>query len=349
MCVGRKCVNRLILQWHVTNRCNLRCKHCYQEDYNGDELTLDEIKKVIAEYVELLKTYAEKKGIEFIRGHINVTGGEPFVREDFLKILEEFSKNKKYFSYGILTNGTFITDEIAKKLVELNVSHVQVSMEGDKPTHDSIRGTGSFDKTMSALKILNKYNINSHVSFTAHKQNYKDFSHVCKHARKAKASKVWTDRLVPMGSGKEMSEQLLSKDEALEFFGVIMSEKNKTFRNKISNLEVYSNRSLQFLKSGEHPYNCSAGDSLVTILENGDVLSCRRMPIPTENVLNYSLSDIYYNNKVFKDLRQENIPEECKSCVYASKCKGGSKCISYAIYNDYTKPDPSCPILKSKL
>lgn len=348
MCMN-KCVGRLVLQWHITNRCNLRCKHCYQEDYNGEELTLDEIKVVIRQYVDLLKSYSEKKGVNFIRGHINVTGGEPFIREDFFEILEEFKKNREFFTYGILTNGTFITDEVAKKLVKLKVSHVQVSMEGDKSTHDSIRGNGSFNKTMSALKILRKYNIRSLISFTAHKQNYKDFSIVCKHARKVKASKVWTDRLVPMGSGKEMSEQLLSKDEALEFFGVIMSEKNKNFRNKLSKLEVYSNRSLQFLKSGEHPYGCSAGNALITILENGDVLPCRRMPIPTENVLNNSLSDIYFNHKVFKELRQENIPEECKSCVYSSKCRGGSKCISYALYNDYSKPDPSCPILKSKL
>lgn len=342
MCPNR--VNRLILQWHITSKCNQRCKHCYQEHYSGIELTLAQIIDVIEQYKQLLISYANNKKCNFIRGHINITGGEPFVREDFFEILTKLYENRKYFSYGILTNGSLINNESAKLLKKLNVAHIQVSIDGNRKTHDELRGPNNFNQTLKALKILKKFNIRSMISFTAHKNNYKDFSIVAKYARKVKTSKLWTDRLVPIGNGKNLEKDILSPIEAMEFFENIVQEKNKKFLNKFSGTEVYANRSLQFLKSAEKPYGCSAGDSLIVVLENGDIVPCRRMPILCGNVLNSSLSDVYFNHKIMKDLRNENIPETCKQCVYAEKCRGGSKCISYALYSDYKHADPSCPI-----
>ncbi|SHI90617.1 radical SAM additional 4Fe4S-binding SPASM domain-containing protein [Clostridium cavendishii DSM 21758] len=337
--------NRLILQWHITNRCNQRCKHCYQESYSNKELDFEEILYIIEEYKKLLIEYSNLKGSSFIRGHINITGGEPFVRTDFISILEEFYKNREYFSYGILTNGSFITPDIAKKLRKLSVSHVQVSIDGNQKEHDYLRGSGNFNQTFKAIRMLNKENIRTMVSFTAHKNNYRQFKSVAKVSRKNKVSKLWTDRLIPIGNGMSMVEDVLNPIEALEYFGVLKSEEDKSFLNKISGLEVYTERGLQFLKSGKNPYACSAGDSLITILENGDVMPCRRLPIICGNVLKESLKSIYINNNIFKELKTKAIPKECAECVYAKRCKGGLKCLAYSIYKDYNRADPACPIL----
>lgn len=337
--------SRLTLQWHITAKCNQRCKHCYQECYAGKELSFNEILNILEQYKDLLRLYSKSKNKDFIRGHINITGGEPFTRKDFLQILKVFSKNKKYFSFGILTNGSYITDAIAKKLKSLNAAHTQVSIDGNRETHDALRGKGNFDRTWNAVKILRKHNIRTLVSFTAHKGNYKEFPVVARYARKYKASKLWTDRLVPIGNGQDMSDMLFTSKEALEYFSIIVTEKKKTLRNKLTGLEIYSNRALQFLKSGEMPYGCSAGDSLITILENGDVLPCRRMPISCGNALKTSLKDIYFNNNVFKDLRNKNIPDKCFKCAYSEKCRGGLKCLSYALYKDYKQADNCCPII----
>lgn len=342
-CVPTK---KLVLQWHITAKCNQRCKHCYQERYEGEELTFNEITEVMNQYKELLRLYSKNKNKDLIKGHINVTGGEPFTRKDFFQILNEFSKNKDYFSFAILTNGSYITEDTAKTLKELNTAFVQVSIDGSRKTHDALRGKENFDQTWNAVRILRKHNIRILVSFTAHKGNYKEFPIVARYARKYKASKLWTDRLVPMGSGEEMKDMLFTPEEALEYYSIINKEKKKSFRNNLAHLEISSDRALQFLKSAGTPYSCSAGDSLITILENGEVVPCRRMPIPCgENSLITPLKDIYFGNEVFKDLRNKNIPDKCSKCVYSEKCRGGLKCLSYALYKDYKQADNCCPII----
>lgn len=335
--------NRLTLQLHITGKCNQQCKHCYHESYTNELLSFENIEKIIKDYIELLEKYNKLKKIK-CRGHINVTGGEPFIRKDFFDILELFHQNRNYFTYGILTNGSFITKETAKRLKDLKVSHIQVSLDGSPKTHDYIRGEGNFKQTLNALKILNKYKIKTMVSFTAHKLNYKEFEIVAKYCRLYKVDKLWSDRLVPFGNGEDMKEYLLNKEEALEYFEILNKEKEKYLLNKISGMEVSTNRALQFLKSGDIPYSCSAGDSLITITELGDIVPCRRMPIVCGNILKDNLSEIYLNNKTFQDLRNENIPNKCNHCLYKNKCRGGLKCVAYALYETYNEVDPSCPL-----
>ena len=88
------------------------------------------------------------------KGHLTVTGGEPFIRGDFLDLLQAFADNRSLFTFAILTNGSLIEQATASRLKKLKPSFVQVSMEGGQPTHDRIRGPGSFDQTVSAIRRL---------------------------------------------------------------------------------------------------------------------------------------------------------------------------------------------------
>lgn len=106
----RLILKRLILQWHITNRCNKRCKHCYQEDYNGTEFTINDLIKFGNQYIKLLCEY-NKLNNQNLKGQINITGGEPFIKEDIWQLLDFFKQNNKYFDFGILTNGLLLNDE----------------------------------------------------------------------------------------------------------------------------------------------------------------------------------------------------------------------------------------------
>ena len=70
----------LLLQWHVTERCNLRCAHCYQSTYSGQELQFQDLLRVLGQFKDLLNLWRRQPGQHPVRGHITVTGGEPFVR-----------------------------------------------------------------------------------------------------------------------------------------------------------------------------------------------------------------------------------------------------------------------------
>ena len=114
-------VKRFILQWHLSEACNLKCKHCYQESHIPVQLIYSQLLDILGQYKELLKKLN-------VKGHINLTGGEPLCCPFFFDILNEFKKDKDLYSYSILTNGTLITDEIAKKISEYGSEYVQISL-----------------------------------------------------------------------------------------------------------------------------------------------------------------------------------------------------------------------------
>jgi radical SAM protein with 4Fe4S-binding SPASM domain len=305
-------------------------------------MSYEEMLQVVKQYKELL--YNKRKNSETpIRGQITVTGGEPFVRKDFMDLLEVFHENRRYFGFAILTNGSYLDKHMAKRLTELNPRFVQVSVEGTQKTHDGIRGKGDFEKTVSALKNLVRYNIRSSVSFTAHKGNFREFFEVAKIGRRLGVSQVWADRFIPYGSGTELSDQVLDHEETREFIRLMDYTRRKLKRTYLKKTEISLRRALQFLEGGGRPYSCSAGESLITIMPNGDLYPCRRMPIYAGNVLETPLKKLYYENPLLQSLRDgDRICEGCENCFYSKLCRGGLKCLSYALTNDQFQRDPGC-------
>ena len=81
------------VQWHLTERRNLRCRHCYQQSSQVGEPSLNQIKALAEEVAETIETWGEGYEIPFDLSY-NVTGGEPFLRSDFFEILESIANRK---------------------------------------------------------------------------------------------------------------------------------------------------------------------------------------------------------------------------------------------------------------
>ena len=328
-------VKKFILQWHLSEICNLKCKHCYQENHKPIQLKYDQLLDILNQYRDLLAKLNMK-------GHINLTGGEPLCCPFFFKILEEFKKDKDLYSFSILTNGTLINEENAKKISEYNPEYVQVSLEGGKKTNDYVRGTGVYAKVAQAIKYLKKYNIYVSISFTATKINYKQFPKVVKFAEKYKVDNVWSDRFIPLGTDYD-NEFLMNKEETNEYLNIMSLERRK-LKQKNSKTSIAMYRALQFQKTNDFPYRCTAGITLLTVMENGDLVPCRRMPIVVGNLLKDNMYDLYKNSKIIKQLQKELIPDSCKKCENAELCTGGLKCLTYAIFKDLNHKDIGCSL-----
>ena len=149
------------LQWHITHRCNLRCKHCYQDDYTAFE-SADALFDVLGQYETLLRENRFK-------GFLNITGGEPLTHPELFRLLEE--AKKRGVTTAVLTNGTLIGRVEAMRLKACGVDYVQVSLDGTEKTHDAIRGKGSFARAVSGIHALLAQNIFTDVSFTAQREN----------------------------------------------------------------------------------------------------------------------------------------------------------------------------------
>ncbi|MED9970580.1 MAG: radical SAM protein [Ruminococcus sp.] len=323
------CNGVFTLQWHITHRCNLRCKHCYQDDYSAFESRGD-LWRVLDQFTEVLQAYNMK-------GQLNITGGEPLTHPDLFSLLREASS--RGISTGVLTNGTLIGVREARLLRACRVGYVQISLDGCEKTHDEIRGKGSFDKAVRGINALKSQGIFTSVSFTAQNGNYRELKKLSQFCESVGADKLWFDRVIIPAAE---DEQKLTLGKA-EFNSLI-----KTAARLNRQCRVFCGRSLQFIPcKNKIVYRCSAGENLLIVLADGTVLPCRRLPLTLGNVYDSSLLELYRESPVMKELRNVEIPEKCKSCKYSEKCRGGAKCVTYARFGRYDLPDPDCPLIKT--
>jgi radical SAM protein with 4Fe4S-binding SPASM domain len=297
---------------------------------------------VVDQFKGFLRYFNQEGTSPRVRGHINVSGGEPFLRSDFLDLLEVFADNSDWFSFAILTNGSLIDAAMARRLRALRPTFVQVSIEGAEPTNDAIRGAGTFKKTVSALQYLVKEGVATTISFTAHRDNYREFLDVARLGRQISVNQVWADRVIPWGSGSSLADQILSPALTKEFFEIMYNARSEIAQT-FSQTQILMFRALQFLVGGGRPYRCQAGNTLITLQPNGDVYPCRRMPIHVGNVVDTPLIDLYFNSDLFVALRNpDQISDGCEDCAFSSQCRGGLRCLSYALTGDPFKADPGC-------
>ena len=335
--------NRLQLQFHITGRCNLRCKHCYRTEGDVEPLSTGDVLAVIGQYEALRRRYNENHGIH-ARGHINITGGEPFIRADMEQILEHLASHREDFSFGILSNGSFLDEKWMEILKRTGVSFVQLSIDGDRETHDSLRAPGDYDRTLRTAALLEQQGIRAYISFTANRNNYKYLPDVAAACRRNRITKLWTDRLVPIGNGSDLRELAITEEILPDYLKALKrAQGNRLTRLLYPKTQVTANRALQFLGAEGRMYSCSAGSSLITVDEFGRVMPCRRMPIICGSVFDSTLEEIYYENETFRSLRKRDLPKTCAGCVYSYRCRGGARCQSYAVYGSWCRKDPACP------
>ncbi len=317
---------KYIIQWHITYLCNLRCKHCYQEEYNN-HMKKEDFYLILDRIVKFL---SDKN----LYPQINLTGGEPLLHPNIFEFIDEIVRMNIRFS--ILTNGTMIDEVIAKKIKRYNPVFVQVSLDGLRETHDNIRGKGNFEKAILGIDNLKQENIKVLVSFTAQKSNYTEFKEIAKVCQKHKVDKLWWDRVVT-----DDKNLYLTTDEFKEL--VIDCNNLKHCFNPFKRNSCVSNqRSLQCLGTSDVGYRCGAGKSLIVILADGSVMPCRRLPFIIGNIKEKRLEDLICESKVMKDLSSFYAPNECLRCDNLHRCYGGSRCVTYAQTGNLYQKDINC-------
>lgn len=146
------------LELRITDRCNLRCKHCYIGEGKDVELPLRSVEKVMREFEAL-------QGLRLL-----ITGGEPLLYRDFDSLnsmLPDFE-----FRKVLLTNGLPLNSKILEKL---RVDEIQISVDGLEDAHDFIRGGGVFKRAMKAIERSLDAGFDVSVSTMIHHGNLKDF------------------------------------------------------------------------------------------------------------------------------------------------------------------------------
>lgn len=329
------------IQWNLTESCNLRCSHCYQEGAapgDGPSLSADQIRTVLDRLLGLFGAWG-------IPGHLSLSGGEPLVSPRFWEVAEVLGARTGGPGFSVLTNGTLVTGPVARRLKALGCRFVQVSLDGSRDVHDRIRGRGSFDQAAAGLRALRRAGVATLVSFTAGVANAGEFPRVVRASRRLGVDVVWSDRLLPLGRGQD--QEILAPLAVERYFRSMAAARPRLWEGWFSRTTIRMHRALQFHTLEElgvpaQPYSCTAGKTLLSILADGTVVPCRRLPVPVGNALTDDLDALYRNAPFLRRLRDEGVPGECAGCPAADRCRGGLRCLSQAYFGDPFRADPQC-------
>lgn len=334
------------VQLHLTERCNLRCSHCYQTGDRSDELSLTEIKGLLAEISDMLAAWSDAYQLDFTSS-LNVTGGEPLLRRDLFAILAEMRK-REYPVY-LLTNGTLLDRDKAARLAALAVEGVQVSIEGPEDIHDSIRGKGSFAASCRGISHLVEAGLEVTLNATLSEINVDKFAEMIAIGRQLGVQRLGFSRLVPSGSGLELADRLLTADRVGKMYGEIFSLESGPLTIVTGDpvasqlLAGSAEDDLGDVATG----GCAAGISGLTILPDGTVVPCRRLPVPIGNVRQDSLREIWAGSEVLENLRDRSqYKGRCGACPRWAHCRG-CRAIAYSYSQnrgraDILADDPQC-------
>lgn len=323
---------------HVTNACNLACKHCYARSGSPlpDELTTEEIMDLIDQMSTLRVFYTE------------VTGGEPLLRKDILEILSYL--RDKGFKILFDTNALLVTQKIAKRLKELECI-VSVSLDGLAGTHDKIRGNqGIFSETIKGIKKLVDAHNNVQVNFTLTKINRKEISHVIEHAIKLKANGFVVLFCMPAGRASDNIRELRMSLNEWRNTRVILQQIVEKYKDKISiSIPIRDFPStLEFLNESSI-VTCPAGKTSCSITANGFVLPCPHFQdfniFSAGNIREKTFKEIWLSSPILRKFRYfsfKDVKGKCQKCKFKLTCLGGCKFVSFIRYGDIHFPDPRC-------
>jgi len=323
------------LQWHITDRCNLNCKHCYRESIK-EELKFAELKDIFDNFINFLN-YIKKKG------RIQFSGGEPLLSRHIFTLCELAFKMK--LDIRILSNGTVGDRLFFKRLKEVGVRVLQISVEGRSESHDYIRGEGSLSKALECARLAKEAGLSITFAMTVTKDNYKDIPEVLSMAKQF-ADRFGCSRLVPIGAGRALKHKLLLANEVKSIFK-FLARKKEELKDEFEipyRDPLWGAYNLPYLFF-KRPYivtGCSAGFNQFAVDVDGTIYPCRRLPVSIGNALKDDFIDVFENSEVLKLLRnRDNLKGKCGTCNIRWYC-GGCRAIPYALTGDFLEEDIQC-------
>lgn len=324
----------IYVHWEITSRCNLDCKHCYQDHSKG--MTDVDTQALF----QIAKKLIEEKVFQ-----VTLTGGEPFLVPEVLELAVYLSENN--IIPRITTNGYFVNQNTVNILRNNNVK-MQISLDSaDEKEHNFIRNNDlAYKRAIEAIKLLVENECDISIGFCANKLNYHHMEDVICLALKLGVKSILIGEIVP--NNKKNNKLFFSQDEYFMFINEV-SRLKSTYNNEIQ-LNIDTEWGFLLCKDMEHA-PCSALDRDMTILPNGDVVPCpfiRHNNYVIGNICKESMSTIW--NSLNADNFRKNKYMGCDNkCGYYEICRSGCKAMLANGGKMIEEADPNAPCFRWKL
>lgn len=315
------------MQWHITQECDLHCRHCYDRN-QYQSLSLEQEIGVLDDLVRFCSTHN-------VHGQITFTGGNPLLHPHFETIYREASH--RGFTLAILGNPTS-REQVEQILAIQPPAFYQLSLEGLEAHNDYIRGQGHFKRVLAFLDVLREHNIFSMVMLTLTNDNMAavlPLSETLRH----KVDLFTFNRLSTVGEGANLaSADIAGYPTFLQDYSRAASE-NPCLGLKDNLLNIVYHRQKLPLFGGCTGFGCGAAFNFISLLSDGAVHACRKFPSPLGNILDNSLSEIYHSTMAERYRRGA---DECNACRIRPVC-GGCLAVTHSHRKDvFKQKDPYC-------
>ena len=315
------------LQWHITQACDLHCKHCYDRSDRAS-MSYDTAIAVLDDFYGFCRQM-------HVKGQLTFTGGNPMLYPRFIDIYQTASD----FGFGLAILGNPTPVEKIERLLDIaKPLFFQISLEGLAEYNDYIRGDGHFQRSLDFLDQLKQLNIFTMVMLTLNRDNLDQVLPLGS-LLKDRADFFTFNRLSTVGEGaqlmmpqKENFEAFIRKYEKMAGESPILGLKDNLINiiRREKGIEPFG---------GCTGYGCGAAFNFAALLPDGEVHACRKFPSPIGNILQTPLIDIYHSNLAYK---YRSGSEACHDCSLAVVCRG-CHAITYSHGLDVFKDrDPFC-------
>ncbi|MFW6180181.1 MAG: radical SAM protein [Spirochaetota bacterium] len=343
----------LVIVWNYTNLCNLRCRYCYQSAGrpSPDELSFEEKIALINQMVDAHV------------GFVAFSGGEPVMEPRFFDVLSYASR---FLHTSIASNGTLFADrEYVDKIADCGARNVFVSLDGaTAPSHDFIRGTGSFARTLRGIEnLVANPHVSCGINMVVTRRNLHEVPRVLELARSLGVNSFSHYNFIPTGRGAEDVAYDLTASEREELMELLYDwhhRRQETGLNIVSTSPTFAR--VIYQRSGgrnagvfhytadsgndlsgiiQYAGGCGAGRVYAAVQPNGLVSPCVFMPdVIIGDLRKNGLKHIWQSSGVCKQLcDREHFSFDCD---YRTVC-GGCRARAHA-YGSLTGPDPGCAV-----
>jgi selenobiotic family peptide radical SAM maturase len=315
------------LQWHITQACDLHCRHCYDRSHI-EPLGPSEAMAVLDDFHGFCRKH-------HVRGQVSFTGGNPFLYPHFLPIYRGAAE--RGFSTAILGNP--VPREWLDELVAIeHPVFYQVSIEGLREHNDWIRGPGHFDRSIEFLDTLRDLGVYSMVMLTLTRDNIGQVLPLAEMLR-TRIDLFTFNRLSQVGEGANL--QVPSKEEYSTFLHAYANAAgdHPVLALKDNLINIVRHKKGLPLFGGCAGYGCGAAFNFITVLPDGEAHACRKFPSSIGNVLRSGFEEVY-NSDAARSYRAGC--RACQSCAIRHAC-GGCLAVAYSFgLNPLEEKDPYC-------
>lgn len=335
-----------LIAWEVTRSCNLNCIHCRAAARFGpypNELSTEECLK----FLDNVASFSNPIMI--------LTGGEPMMRQDIWEIAAHGTKLG--LRMVMAPCGFLVTEETAKKMIEVGIKRVSFSIDGaTKESHDNFRRVkGAFDSVMKAIENVKKVGLEFQVNTTITKHNLHELPKILELVISLGAKAHHPFLLVPTGRGAELKEQEISPEDyektltwfyemrdkvPLQFKPTCAPHYYRIFRQKEREKGISvtpETHGLDAMSKG-----CMGGQTFAFVSHTGKVQICGFLDVECGDIRKEPFSKIWDTSKVFQEMRAwDEYLGRCGYCEFRKVC-GGCRARAFAFTNNYLAEEPFC-------